>query len=205
MKKKKVFIILLLLIVVSISVFFIFLIKKDEISGNKDFSSFQQRQKSNTSTTLTQNAEVKSSLDEKVELHATYYLEEVYVEENEYVEAGANILKYTNGTYLVAPYDCCIVKLNLPDTSGQILNSHYVEIKSTNILSVTMKVDESNINKIEIGKEVKIDISATNKTYIGYITHIGSTANNGKFEITIQFENDRNIKLGMTSTLNITL
>ena len=154
-------------------------------------------------TTLSQTAEIKSASIENVELHATYYLEEVYVTENQYIEAGTNILKYTNGTYLTAPYNCCVVKLNVPDANGQCLNSHYVEIESTNILTVSMKVDESNINKVNVGTEAKIDVTALGKTYTGYVTHIGSTANNGKFTITIEFENDGNIKLGMTSTVSI--
>ncbi|MBR3002918.1 MAG: HlyD family efflux transporter periplasmic adaptor subunit [Clostridia bacterium] len=157
----------------------------------------------NKSTTISQTAEIKSATDEKVELHATYYLEEVYVEENQYVDAGTNILKYTNGTYLTAPYNCCIVKLNVPEVNAQCTNSHYVEIESTNILTVSMKVDESNINNISVGKEAKIEISSLGKTYTGYVTHIGSTASNGKFEVNIEFENDGNVKLGMTSTVTM--
>jgi len=154
-------------------------------------------------TTLSQTAEIKSASIENVELHATYYLEEVYVTENQYIEAGTNILKYTNGTYLTAPYNCCIVKLNVPDVNGQCLNSHYIEIESTNILTVSMRIDESNINKVNVGTEAKVEVSALGKTYAGYVTHVGSIANNGKFTITIEFENDGNIKLGMTSTVSV--
>ena len=68
-----------------------------------------------------------------------------------------------------------------------------------------MTISEKNINKISIGQEVKVTISALEKTYKGYVTHIGSTANNGKFTVDIEFENDGNIKLGMTSTVEITI
>ena len=53
-----------------------------------------------------------------------------------------------NGIYLVAPYDCYITELNLPDLNGKILNSHYIGIASSNSLMVTMNVDETNIEKI---------------------------------------------------------
>lgn len=166
---------------------------------NCDTSTTSLEQKS--TETLSSTSEVKSALIENVELHATYYLEEAYVEENSYVAKGENILKYTNGTYLTAPYDCYIVELNVPDEEEKCLNSHYVQIQSKNILTVSMKIDETKINKVKVGDEAQITISAIDKTYTGYITHIGSTASNGKFTIDIEFENDGNVKLGMTSTI----
>lgn len=132
-------------------------------------------------------------------------MEEVYVEENQFVEVGENILKYTNGTYLVAPYDCYITELNLPDLNGKVLNSHYVGISSSNSLMVTMNVDETNIEKISIGLETTIEVTSLNKTYKGNITHIASTGNNGKFEIEIEFENDGDVKIGMTGAVSITI
>ena len=159
----------------------------------------------NQTTTLKSSAEVKSALTENVELHATYYLEEVLVEENQFVAEGENILKYTNGTYLVAPYDCYIVQLNLPELEEKALNSHYVQISSSNSLMVTMNVDETYINNISIGLEATIEVTSLGKKYTGYITHIASSGNNGKFEIKIEFENDGNTMIGMSSEVSITI
>jgi uncharacterized protein YxeA len=177
---------------------------ENETDKNEEMPDKTDKQSKNT-TTLKTTAEVKSALTEYVELHATYYLEEVYVEENEFVEAGENILKYTNGTYLVAPYDCYIIKLNLPDLEGKALNNHYVEISSSNSLMVTMNVDETNIEKISVGLEATIEVTSLDKTYKGNVTHVASTGSNGKFEIEIEFENDADIKIGMTSTVSITI
>lgn len=159
----------------------------------------------NKETKLKANTQIKSALSEDIELHAIYYLAEVYVEENQFVEAGANILKYTNGTYLVAPYDGYITKLNLPDLEGMVLNDHYIEFSSSNLLKVNMNIDETNVEKINIGLEAKIEVTALGKTYIGNITHIASTGNNGKFEIEIEFENDGDVRIGMTGTVSITI
>ena len=207
--KKIIFAVLIILIVLIIR----FLILHKSNNENNYFTQTRQNrnlelknsQKQEASTTLTGTSEVKSALVEKVELHTTYYLEETYVEENSYVAKGKNILKYTNGTYLTAPYDCYIVEIKLPAEEGKCLNSHYIKIQSKNILTVSMDISEENINKITIGQEAKITISALEKTYKGYVTHIGSTANNGKFTVDIEFENDGNIKLGMTSTVEITI
>ena len=216
MKHKKIIIALsIFILIVIIVVCFTVFSKK---SNSEDFEQFamqrqdkvrtseqENRTRKNQTTTLNESSEITSALNENIELHATYYLSEVYVEAKQYVEKGTNILKYTNGTYLTAPYDCYIVELNLPEIEGKCLNSHYVQIESKNMLSVSIKVDETQINNINIGKEATIEVTAIDKKYTGYITHIGSTATNGKFDATIEFENDGNIMIGMTADVEITV
>lgn len=219
MKHKKVIIaLILILLIIIISTCFISFSKKNI---NQNFQEISQRQNGEDykkeeggeqksripkeQTTTLSSSEIKSALTENIELHATYYLSEVYVEEKQFVEKGANILKYTNGTYLTAPYDCYITELNIPEVEGKCLNNHYIQIESKNILSVSMKVDETQINKISIGKESTIEVTAIDKKYTGYVTNIGSIASNGKFEVTIEFENDGNTMVGMTSKVEITI
>ena len=179
--------------------------KNTELQDRAKTGELENRTRKNQTTTLNGNSEITSAISENVELHATYYLSEVCVEEKQYVEKGANILKYTNGTYLTAPYDCYIVELNLPEIENKCLNNHYVQIESKNMLSVSMKVDETQINNVDIGKEATIEVTAIGKKYTGYITHIGSIASNGKFDVTIQFENDGNVMIGMTAGVEITI
>ena len=221
MKHKKIIIALsIIILIVIIVVCFIVFSKK---SNSEDFAmqrpdmentewqdkaktgELENRTRKSQTTTLNENSEITSAISENVELHATYYLSEVCVEEKQYVEKGANILKYTNGTYLTAPYDCYIVELNIPEIEGKCLNSHYVQIESKNMLSVSMKVDETQINNVDIGKEATIEVTAIDKKYTGYITHIGSIATNGKFDVTIEFENDGNVMIGMTADVEITI
>jgi len=153
--------------------------------------------------TLTGSGQVLAKTTEKLELTTTKYFEAMCVEEDDTILKGENILKYTNGTYLVAPYDCYITELNLPDLNGKVLNIHYVGIASSNSLMVTMNIDETNIKKISVGLETTIEVTSLNKTYKGNITHIASTGNNGKFEIEIEFENDGDVKIGMTGSVTI--
>lgn len=209
---KKIFTILILILILT-GLIVAYVIKNSEDTDSQNYETIPKsglvsnsnNKNQKKETTIKQNSEVSSALDEKVELHASYYLEEIYVEENQYVEKGTNILKYTNGTYLTAPYDCSITELNLPDVGEKILNSHYVQILSNNVLSVSIDVDESNINEVSVGQEAKINITTLEKEYKGYVTNIASTANNGKFEVTIEFENDGKIKLGMTASVGITI
>lgn len=225
MKKHKKLIIALIFIILIVVIAVIFIIKNKKINSfdkmpedmgqfmkqdiNNEFDESKKQHTNKTdkqttkTTTLKTQTEIKSALTEKVELHATYYLEEVYVEKNQFVASGENILKYTNGTYLVAPYDCYIIDLNLPDLEGKALNSHYIEISSSNSLMVTMNIDETNIEKVNVGMEATISVISLNKNYSGYITHIASTGSNGKFQIEIEFENDGDVKIGMTGEVSV--
>lgn len=220
MKHKKLIISLILIVLIMIiATCLISFSNKNRQQNTQQFSQMQNSEDQNKeeggrqknkiqkeqTTTLSSNSEIKSALTESIELHTTYYLSEVYVEENQFVEKGGNILKYTNGTYLTAPYDCYITELNIPETKGQCLNSHYIQVESKNMLSVSMQVDETQISKVNIGKETTIEVTAIDKKYTGYVTNVGSIASNGKFEVTIEFENDGNIMVGMTSKVEMTI
>ena len=112
MKDKKI-IIILLLVIIFIGILIAY--SSSNSSSNNLSNKNDIMQKSSTQT-LKFTSEVKSASIEKIQPHTGYYLEETYVEENQYVEEGANIIKYTNGEYLVAPYDCYITELELPNT-----------------------------------------------------------------------------------------
>lgn len=213
-KHKKMIIIVTIIVILIMSCIIFFVIKNKKINPMQNIPNDMQKnmqenigERKNKSeekeTTLKAQAEIKSALTEKIEMHAIYYLEEVYVEKKDYVASGEKVLKYTNGTYFNAPYDCYVTDFNLPEESGKILNSHYIEVSSIKELKVTINISEENIQKINVGKEVTIEVTALNKTYTGYVTNISSVASNGKFQIEIEFENDGNIKLGMSSTVSI--
>lgn len=167
---------------------------QENISNNKETNSIQ----------ISSTAEVTSGLTEKLGLHATYYLEESYVQTNQLVKAGENILKYTNGTYLIAPYDCVVTEINIPENSKKCTNEHYIQISSNNNLTVQFKVDETKISNVKLGQEASIKISAYDeKTINGAVTNISSTATNGKFTVTVEFENDEDVRIGMTATVTL--
>lgn len=163
----------------------------------------KENQISSSTSKISTSSEITSGLTEQLELHATYYYSEVYVEENRKIQKGENILKYTNGEYLVAPYDCIITKISVPEVNGKCTNEHYIEVAAINILEVSLSVSETKIDKLVVGQEATIKVEALGETFYGYVTHISSTANNGNFTVKVEFENDGNIKLGMTASVEI--
>lgn len=219
MKKKINPIIIVIIVLVIVLAIIIYLYVKptnsNKISSSNDIQTLENS--SNTTeaqaniqtieNTLSSSGEIESALDEKLTLHASYYFEKLLVDENVYIAEGTNIVEYTNGTYLTAPYNCVIVSSNLPDEDEVCTSSHYLEVKSIQSLSMNLSVSESDINKIEIGNVVDITITATNEKLNGYITSIsevGSYSSNGSyFNAVVTFENNGNLKIGMSATCEI--
>ena len=215
MKKKVSPIAIAIVVLVVILAIIIYLyVKPEESTTNNvtttETSSGTQEAVSSIQTienTLSSSGEIESSLDEKLSLHASYYFEELLVDENVYIQEGTNIVEYTNGTYLTAPYDCVIVSTNLPNEDEVCTTSHYVEVKSIDSLSMNLSVSENDINKIEIGDSVDITITATSEKLEGYITSIsevGTYSSSGSyFSAKVTFENNGNLKIGMSASCEI--
>ena len=157
--------------------------------------------------TLSSSGQVSSGLTENHYLHTGYYFEKILVSENVLVEEGANIIEYTNGTYLAAPYDCVIIATSLPNEDEKCTSSHYIQISSTETLTMSLSVSETDINKIEIGDTVDITMTASGEEIKGFITsvsEVGSYSSSGSyFTAVVTFDNNGNQKIGMSATCEI--
>lgn len=164
----------------------------------------------NIKKTLTSSGEIKSSSTEKLELSTSYYFETMCVEEDDTVKEGENILKYTNGTYLTAPYDLVISSYSVPDTKTKVTSNNYVEVQNLKDLVISLSVNENEISSISLNQDVEISLTAdSNKTYTGKITKIDSvgsySASGTTFPVEVGLENDGNIKIGMSVSCTINI
>ena len=153
---------------------------------------------------------MSTQLVEKLELNTYRYLREVLVKEGELVSKGEPMLKYTNGTYLYAPYDLVVKAINVGETGDICRASHFIEVMDTINLRVTLNIDESELNSVETGQEVTVKLNAfDNKTYTGTITKIHGignySASGSSFEIIVSFENDGETNIGMSAYCTITI
>jgi len=199
----RIFIIVLLLFILILICYFC--LKQDnninEYNQNINVSNNDNNKKSYIIETT---SEITSALSENIQLHATYYLEDIYVYENQLIKKGDNILKYTNGTYLKAPYDCVITSINIPSIGQQCTNNHNISISANNALKVQFDISESKLNLVSLGQNATIKVSALNdKTYEGVVTNISNILSNGKSSIIVEFENDGDIYLGMTGIVSL--
>ena len=132
------------------------------------------------------------------------------VEENQFVAKGERILRYTNGTFLLAPYNLVIKNINVPDKDAICRSSHYIEVMDVNNLVLTLDIDEADLSSVQVGQDVAITVNGVlDKIYTGKVTkidEIGNYASNGsKFKAMISFENDGNVKIGMSAYSVITI
>ena len=113
----------------------------------------------------------------------------------------------TNGKYLTAPYDCVLVSSELPNTEEVCTTSHYVEVQSIDSLAMNLSISESEVSKVEVGDTVDITITSTEEKFTGHITQISEVGNYSSsgsyFDAVVTFENNGNLKIGMSATCNI--
>lgn len=211
-KKKYIVIAIITIIIVGIAIAIIINKNKSTSSESTSSSTIVEKQVTtqNIQKTLTGSGQITTSGTEKLTLTTTKYFSTMCVEDDDTVKEGENILEYTDGTYLTAPYDCVIASYSVPDTGSKCTSSNYVQVKNISTLDMTLSVNESEINSVSVGQSVSITVNAVdNKTYTGKITKIDSvgtySSSGSTFTSTIEFENDGNVKIGMSASCTIIL
>lgn len=161
-------------------------------------------------TTLTASGEVESSKLEKLYLNTNYSYLTLCADVNEQVKKGENLLKYTNGTYLTAPYDCVIISYSIPKAKSACTSNDYIYISSTEELNMNININEEQINHISVGQEVEIVVGYDEaKVYQGAISKINEIGSYESgvtnFSAIASIKNDGNLRLGMSATCTITI
>lgn len=192
-----------------IAVAAIFLVSNQNQSNAEDTVTTAQAVRMTIETSLESDGEIESSLEENVEPYTSYYLEEIKVEAGQALSEGDVILTYTNGYEMTAPYNCVVEGWNLPEEEEQLTSDHYVTIAGTDVMQMTISVNESNIAAISLGDKATVTVSATGGVYdaeISYISQVGSYSNgNSTFTARVTFDNDGTLKLGMSGSATISL
>jgi hypothetical protein len=210
MKKKILIIILIIILVVGAFVVGRQVGLNTEDSKTKTVITEESAVSRDIKKTLTGSGQVLAKTTEKLELTTTKYFEAMCVEEDDTVLEGENILEYSNGTYLTAPYDLVIGSINVPDAGSKCTSSNYIEVTDLTTLQTTISISENEIGEVEKGQEVEITLTADEtKTYTGTITKIDSVGNYSSsgttFSATVEFENDGNVKIGMSLSCTVIL
>lgn len=159
---------------------------------------------------LTTSGQIETATTEKLELSSSQYFKTMCVEEDDTVKAGENILEYSNGTYMVAPYNCVVSSYSVPETGKLGTSSNYVEIKSLDNLVVSININENEVSEVQEGQEVELIPTAdTSKKYTGTICKIDSIGtyqtSGTTYTGTIAFTNDGTLKIGMSISCTILL
>ena len=211
-KKKKKLWLLILIIIISIMIAIYMMNNNSSNDTGAESTEITETTviKTDILNTISNSSYIQSALTENKELHATYYFEEIYFEENQYISEGENILKYTNGEYMVAPYNCVITAMSIPNSEEICTNKHYLTLQSTDTLKISLEIGEDELNTIYVGQEARIEVETLdNKNVIGYVTSIDNTANysssGSTFGVDVEFPNNGEILLGMSAKCSVVL
>lgn len=210
MKKKKVIFILLIVLLVLIFFFNYFSGSAENEKIIETIEKTAEVESRTILTTLTAPGEVKSATTEKISLNTGYYFLTLCAEKEQFIKKGDNLLKYTNGTYITAPYDCILMEYSVPNAKDICTKDNYLYIYSTEELYMDINIGEEELQKISVGQEVEIVVgNDETKTYSGTISKINSigTSTSGvtKFAAIASLVNDNSLKLGMSATCTITI
>ena len=203
-------------LIILIFVFMVYFILSDSQANNGSKTLVETTEKQDEVTsqtiseTLTASGEVKSANEEKLTLETSYYYLTMCAETDEIVKMGDNLLKYTNGKTLVAPYDCVITSYSVPKAKSKCTSSNFVAIASVDKLYMDINIGEEQIDKISVGQEVEIIANYDEtKIYNGTITKInaiGEKSNGGtNYAAIASLDNDGFLKLGMSANCTITI
>ena len=209
--KKIIFIIILILVFSGIS----FYIGK-RVGLNTDTSSSNTTiedvkvSKQNIKKTITTSGQIEPYSTKKLSLNTSYKYNSLLVETGDVIKKGKKILKYSNGKYLVAPYDLVVVSTSLPTKGKQLTSSHYIEVYNVSSVLVKINVNESEISNISVGDDVQVVLTSdSSKQYTGKIKKISSvgtySSSGSTFETLVLIKNDGNIKVGMSVTCTINI
>lgn len=202
MRKKLIIVVFVLILIISI---YYMVNKNDENITSIEIVTEKEAvvEKNTIISTLTAPAEVSSGTMEKLPLNTNYYYLSMCVEEEEYVKEGDPILKYSNGKYLEAPYDCVVINYSVPEAKSICKDSNYVYVASLEDLYININISEEQVRSISVGQEVSLIANYdTTKNYEGEITKINEvgtrTAGGTTFAAVASVVNDGTLKLGMS-------
>ena len=214
-KKKKVIVICVTIVIVFVIGRAILLNISKSNKEEKNTSSTTKLVETKVSTqtiqkTLTASGQIMTSAEENLSLTTSKYFSTMCVEEGDSVLEGENLLQYTDGTFLTAPYDLVVESYSVP-TSGKICtSSNFIKVENAKTLNMKLSINESEIAQVKAGQNATITVNAVkDKTYTGTISKIDSigtySSSGSTFSVTIQFENDGNIKIGMSASCTVVL
>lgn len=132
---------------------------------------------------------------------------DILVKEGDAVKIGDTIMKTAAGEKIKATVDGEVTKIYVEEDDQVMSGSKLFDIVDYNSLQITVKVDEYDLQSIEIGKEVDVTVNALSKQVKGNIYEISKEAisSNGVsyFTAKIRLEQDLELKVGMTTEIKV--
>ena len=168
-KKKKLVIIAAIVMVVAA----VLIVSAADRSADKIEAEDVQVTRVDMSKSVTAAGEVVAANEDIVYFNTGKVFSAMCVEENEHVNEGQRLIKYSNGTYETAQADGFITYINAPLAGSVASTSNYLILAASDKLEVDITVPESEINELAIGDSAEIVVNSnTSKVFSGHIISI---------------------------------
>lgn len=171
-------------------------------STNQDFIEEQLKEK-DLKSYYSFSGDVKAKNSKEVTISSSYTIDEILVNEGDIVKKGDTILKTTSGAKITANMDGMITDILVNKDVKYDSNTTIAVITDTDALQVEIKIDEYDVNAIEINDEVDVYINALDKTVKGKVINLSknATISNGLsyFRGVIEIEDTKDILVGMST------
>lgn len=145
---------------------------------------------------------IKSKNINEVSISSSYIIDEILIKEGDMVKKGDTLFKTTSGNKITANIDGMVADILVNKEIKYDAETHVATIVDTNALQVEIKIDEYDVNNIEIDDEVEVYINALDKTVEGKIINLSknATVDNGisYFRGIVEITDTKDILVGMS-------
>lgn len=183
--------------------------RKPDLDAMMPQNSWAQAQSGTVEVTISGSGSISPSKRDSLEADTNSKVDEVLVSENQSVKEGEELITFTNGEEVIAPYDGIITKVQVKEDDRVQDQTAVLEIISSQELEAVVEVDELDISKVKTGQSASIKVNAfPEKTFTGKVTEIkpeGDVSNGvSSFEVSVKIDQPSNLKSGMTTQVTIT-
>lgn len=158
-------------------------------------------------TYYTYTGSVASSNTQNIMAQGIMQISEILVQEGDQVNTESVLFKTTNGEEIKSEISGTVNKIAVEPDKQVMSGTLLAEIIDFENLEIAVKVDEYDINSVEVDKKIEVSINALDKDIEGTVSEISRTAisQNGVsyFTAIVKLEKDNEIKVGMTAEAKI--
>lgn len=162
----------------------------------------EQLREKDIKTYYTFSGDIKAKNSKETVLSSETTIDEILVKEGDIVEKGDILFKTSSGSKITANMNGMVSDILVNDGVKYDSGTHIATITDTDALQVEIKIDEYDVNEIEIGEEVDVYINALDITVKGKVINLSknATVSNGisYFRGVIEIEDTKDILVGMS-------
>lgn len=151
------------------------------------------------------NISVKNS--ETFTASAAGTVREIYVSEEEEVQAGERLMRFTGGQTIEASFDGRVNEISVEEGDEVAAGASLIQIVDFSNMVVSLRVDEYDISSVYVGQACTVSVTALDLTFDSSLTHINriasSSGGTAYYTVTAEVTVTDDVLPGMQVTVTI--